>query len=77
MTPRTLTDMEEVMTTEEVRKNWGNLLTEIRNRVRGAIVLRRYRDEVAVLVPVDWYRKAVDKIGEPVALVDPTKTDEK
>ncbi|MET8945438.1 hypothetical protein ABZX30_18095 [Streptomyces sp. NPDC004542] len=68
--------MEEVMTTEEVRKNWGNLLTEIRNRVRGAIILRRYRDEVAVLVPVDWYRKAVNEIGRPVTLVDPTKVDE-
>jgi hypothetical protein len=68
--------MEEVMTTEEVRTNWGNLLTEIRTRVRGAIVLRRYRTEVAVLVPVDWYRKAVDAIGQPVTLVDPTKPDE-
>lgn len=65
------------MTTEEVRKNWGNLLSEIRNRVRGAIVLRRYRDEVAVLVPVDWYRKAVDAIGHPVALIDPSQTEKK
>jgi hypothetical protein len=69
--------MEEVMTTEEVRKNWGSLLTEIRNRVRGAIVLRRYRDEVAVLVPVDWYRKAVDAVGQPVTLIDPSKTEKK
>ncbi|MDF3141502.1 MULTISPECIES: hypothetical protein [unclassified Streptomyces] len=63
------------MTTEEVRKNWGNLLTEIRARVRGAIVLRRYRTEVAVLVPVDWYRQAVDAIGQPTTLIDPSKTE--
>ncbi|OIK08212.1 hypothetical protein [Streptomyces monashensis] len=63
------------MTTEEVRKNWGNLLTEIRARVRGAIVLRRYKDEVAVLVPVSWYRQAVDAIGHPKTLIDPSKTE--
>ncbi|MGW2748460.1 hypothetical protein [Streptomyces sp. NPDC001450] len=61
------------MTTEEARKNWGNLLTEIRARVRGAIVLRRYKDEVAVLVPVHWYRQAVDAIGQPPTLIDPSK----
>ncbi|MFI7278508.1 hypothetical protein [Streptomyces sp. NPDC049879] len=57
--------MEEVMTSEEARKGWGKLLTQIQARVRGAVVLRRYRDEVAVLVPADWYRKAVAAVGEP------------
>ncbi|MFI1169200.1 hypothetical protein ACH4UM_37975 [Streptomyces sp. NPDC020801] len=65
------------MTTEDVRKNWGTVLTEIRARVRGAIVLRRYKDEVAVLVPVNWYRQAVDAIGQPPTLIDPSKAEQK
>lgn len=59
------------MTSEDARKNWGRLLTQIQARVRGAVVLRRYRDDVAVLVNVDWYHRAVAAIGEPPALVNP------
>lgn len=59
------------MTSEEARKIWGKLLTQIQARVRGAVVLRRYRDDVAVLVNVDWYQRAVAAIGEPPSLVDP------
>lgn len=58
------------MTSEEARKSWGKLLTQIQARVRGAVVLRRYRDDVAVLVNVDWYRRAVEAIGEPTVLVE-------
>lgn len=59
------------MTSEDARKGWGKLLTQIQARVRGAVVLRRYRDEVAVLVPTDWYRKAVAAIGQPEVAVLP------
>lgn len=56
--------MEE-MTTEQVRRSWASLLTQISERTRGAVKLIRYRRPVAVLVPADWYDKAVEAIGEP------------
>ncbi|MFJ4960265.1 hypothetical protein [Streptomyces sp. NPDC088739] len=56
--------MEE-MTTEQVRRGWATLLTEISQRTRGAVRLIRYKRPVAVLVPADWFDEAVAAIGEP------------
>lgn len=54
----------ETTTTDELRRKLPELLESVRWQKR-AIRVRRYKTELAVVVPVDWYERAVAAIGEP------------
>lgn len=62
---RTIRDMAELsVTTDELRKDLPTLLDKVRWRGL-ALRIRRYKTPLAVVVPVDWYERAVAAIGEP------------
>lgn len=59
-------EIPDVTTTDELRRRMPDFLEAVRWQKR-AIRVRRYTTELAVVVPVDWYERAVAEIGEPGA----------
>ncbi|MCX4783320.1 hypothetical protein [Streptomyces sp. NBC_01264] len=52
------------MTSNDVRVHWAKVVRYVRD-FNGVVIARQYKTETVAVVPVDWYRLAVEAIGEP------------
>lgn len=48
---------------DELRRNLRPLLNAV-EREHVHVTIKRYDEETAVIVPVDWYKRAVEALGE-------------
>ncbi|MFB7353442.1 hypothetical protein [Streptomyces gardneri] len=58
------------LTSNDVRVHWAKVTRYVRER-GGVVIARQYKTDVAAVVPIEWYRRAVDAIGEPQVPDDP------
>lgn len=58
------------LTSNDVRVHWAKVTRYIRE-YGGVVIARQYKTDVAAVVPIEWYRRAVEAIGEPETPADP------
>ncbi|WP_183068991.1 hypothetical protein [Streptomyces sp. gCLA4] len=58
------------LTSNDVRVHWSKVVRYARDR-GGVVIARQYKTDVVAVVPIEWYRRAAQEIGEPTIPDDP------